>query len=314
MSMITCKSYQFRLRPTKKQAKALQFQLNECRWLYNQLLEQRKLSYEELEVNLNKYQQSMFLPELKTERPSLNLVHSQVLQNVVDRLDKAFSSFFRRCKNGETPGFPRFRSLYRYQSMCYPQSGFSVVGNELKLSKVGSIRLKLHRPVSGIIKTCTIRKTASDTWFVCLACEVEALTLQPNDSSIGIDVGLENFAVLTNGETISNPRFFKKEEKILAKAQAKFSKKEKGSLERKKCGKIVAKIHERIGNKRKDFCHKESRKIVDNYHYIFVEDLNIKKMIEGAFLAKNIIDASLRPVSSIPNLQSGRCWSRHLDW
>jgi putative transposase len=290
--MIIRKAFQFHLRPTKKQAKALQIQLDECRWLYNQLLEQRKLSHEELDIGLNKYQQSMFLPELKIERPSLTLVHSQVLQNVVDRLDKAFTSFFRRYKNGETPGFPRFRSLHRYNSICYPQSGFSLVGSELKLSKIGSIRLKLHRPVSGTIKSCTIRKTASGSWLVSLSCEVETMPLQSNNSSVGIDVGIENFAVLTNGEAIANPKFFKKEEKILAKAQQKFSKKEKGSIERKKCGKIVAKIHERISNKRKDFCHKESKKIVDKYQHICVEDLNIKKMVEGSFLAKSITDAS----------------------
>src|ERR1700682_6155014 len=133
--MLARKSFRFRLRPTKKQATALQAQLDECRWLYNELLEQRKLSYEELGEALSKYQQLMFLPLWKIERPSLDQVHSQVLQNVVDRLDKAFQAFFRRSKAGEDPGFPRFRGMHRYNSFCYPQSGFSLVGKELKLSK-----------------------------------------------------------------------------------------------------------------------------------------------------------------------------------
>ena len=90
----------------------------------------------------------MFLPELKEERPALRGIHSQVLQNVVDRLDKAFQGFFRRCKAGENPGFPRFRGMYRYNSFCYPQSGFDVVNGRLKLSEIGSIRMKMHRPVS----------------------------------------------------------------------------------------------------------------------------------------------------------------------
>src|SRR5436189_16271 len=124
--MIVRKSFQFRLNPTKKQAKALESQLNECRWLYNELLSQRKLAHEELDVSLTKYQQLMFLPELKQEKPSLGGVHSQVLQNVIDRLDKAFQGFFRRCKKGEKAGFPRFRGIHRYNSFCYPQSGFAL--------------------------------------------------------------------------------------------------------------------------------------------------------------------------------------------
>jgi len=140
--MVVRKSFQFRLRPTKSQEKLLLYHLDECRWLYNELLEQRKLSHEELSVSLTKYQQLMFLPLWKIERPSLTKIHSQVLQNVVDRLDKAFQVFFRRCKAGEKPGFPRFRGIHRYNSFCYPQSRFALVGNELKLSKVSSIRYK----------------------------------------------------------------------------------------------------------------------------------------------------------------------------
>ena len=140
--MLVRKSFQFRLRLTKKQAKALQGQLDECRWLYNELLGQRKLAFDEMDDSLSKYQQNMFLPLLKEERLSLAQVHSQVLQNVVDRLDKAFQAFFRRCKAGEKPGFPRFRGAHRYNSFCYPQSGFSVVGQELMLSKIGRIRIK----------------------------------------------------------------------------------------------------------------------------------------------------------------------------
>src|SRR5271165_4145053 len=152
--MNTRKAFQFRLNPTKKQARALELHLDLCRWLYNELLSQRKLGFEELDISLTKYQQLMFLPELKLERPSLEEVHSQVLQNVVDRLDKAFESFFRRCKTGETPGFPRFRGIHRYNSFCYPQTGFLLLGQEVKLSKVGHVRIKMHRPLEGEIKTC----------------------------------------------------------------------------------------------------------------------------------------------------------------
>ena len=290
--MLVRKSFQFRLRLTKKQAKALQAQLDECRWLYNELLEQRKLAYEELDISLSKYQQSMLLPLLKDERPALAQVHSQVLQNVVDRLDKAFEAFFRRCKTGEKPGFPRFRGMHRYNSFCYPQSGFSLVGKELKLSKLGTIRVKMHRSIEGEVKTCTLRRNASGDWDVSFSCEVNVEPLAPKQEAIGIDVGLEHFATFSNGQEISNPRFFKQGEKTLAKAQRKLAKLKKGTQERRKQGKIVAKIHERISNQRKDFCHKESKKIIDQYQYICVEDLNIKKMMEGSHFAKSIADAS----------------------
>jgi putative transposase len=291
--MIVRKSFQYRLRPTKKQIKALQNCLDACRWLYNELLEQRKLSYEELDVSLSKYQQLMFLPLLKIEKSALDGVHSQVLQNVVDRLDKAFKAFFRRCaSSGEKPGFPRFRGLHRFNSFCYPQSGFSLVGKELKLSKIGSIRAIIHRPIEGEIKTCTVRRDAAGHWYVSLSCEVNVKPQAPKEEAVGIDVGLEHFATLSNGQKIANPRFFKQGEKALAKAQRKFASLKKGTPERRKHGIVVARIHDRIRNQRKDFCHQESRKIVDQYQYICIEDLNIKKMIEGSYFAKNITDAS----------------------
>src|SRR5471030_1348596 len=117
--MIMRKAFQFRLNPTKKQIRALELHLDLCRWLYNELLSQRKLSYEELDISVTKYQQLMFLTKLKLEKPELDQIHSQVLQNVVDRLDKAFEAFFRRCKTGEKPGFPRFREKHRYNSFCF---------------------------------------------------------------------------------------------------------------------------------------------------------------------------------------------------
>ena len=257
----------------KKQARVLDQQLNECRWLYNELLAQRRLAYEELDISLTKYQQLMFLPKLKVERPVLNLVHSQVLQNVVDRLDKAFEAFFRRCKSGEKPGFPRFRGLYRYNSFCYPQSGFALVDSELKLSKIGTLRIKMHRPIEGQIKTCSLRKNPAGEWDVSFSCEVETHPLPSNENAVGLDVGIEHFAVLSNGREIPNPRFFRREEKSLAKAQRNLAKFEKGTKKRHQQGKIVAKIHERIRNRRKDFCHKQAKNIVDQYQYICVEDL-----------------------------------------
>lgn len=212
--MLIRKSFQFRLRPTKKQRRSLESHLDGCRWLYNQLLEQRKLSFEEMDISLTKYQQLMFIPELKEDRPELKGIHSQVLQNVVDRLDKAFQAFFRRHKAGEKPGFPRFRGMHRYNSFCYPQSGFTVLDDQLKLSKIGSIRISMHRSMQGKIKTCTLRKTASGDWNVSFSCEMEIELKMPKEKSVGIDVGLSHFAVFSNGEKIANPAFLNRRKKI----------------------------------------------------------------------------------------------------
>ncbi len=290
--MVFRKSFKFLLRPTKKQAKMLQQVLDECRWLYNQLLEQRILAFDELDVSLTKYQQTMFLPELKLERPGLGFVHSQVLQDVVARLDKSFQGFFRRCKDGKKPGFPRFQGFHRYSSFCFPQSGFSVVESSLKLAKIGIVRIKQHREIEGIVKTCTLTRDVNGNWYACFSCEVEIKPKPENDKTVGIDVGLEHFAALSTGECIENPRFFKKEQKSLARAQRRASKKEKGTPEYKNHKKVVARIHQRIRNKRNDFCHKQSRAIVDTYQYICVEDLDIKNMVQDTYLAKSILDAS----------------------
>ena len=286
------KSFQFRLKPTKKQRKILDGQLEECRWLYNELLAGRKKSYEKSGFSLAKYQQQAFLPFLKEERPSLLCVHSQVLQNVNDRIDKAFQGFFRRIKAGEKPGYPRFRGEHRYNSFCYTQSGFSLADGNLRLSKIGVIRIKQHRPISGVVKTCTLRKNASGEWDVSFSCVVDTFPLPENDKSVGIDVGIESFATLTEGPSIPNPKFFRQAEKHLGKAQRKLSGLAKGTQERRKAGKACAKIHQKIANQRKDFCHKESRKIIDQYQYICIEDLDIKNMIEGSYFAKSITDAS----------------------
>jgi len=215
------KSFQFRLKPTKKQRKILDGQLEECRWLYNELLAGRKKSYEKSGFSLAKYQQQAFLPFLKEERPSLLCVHSQVLQNVNDRIDKAFQGFFRRIKAGEKPGYPRFRGEHRYNSFCYTQSGFSLADGNLRLSKIGVIRIKQHRPISGVVKTCTLRKNASGEWDVSFSCVVDTFPLPENDKSVGIDVGIESFATLTEGPSIPNPKFFRQAEKHLGKAQRK---------------------------------------------------------------------------------------------
>src|SRR5438128_12388302 len=287
------KNFQYRIYPTKKQQKKLNETLEECRWLYNHLLAARKTAYEQEGKGLTCYQQQSTYPMLKEQRPSLNGVHSQVLQNVAMRIDRAFKAFFRRCKAGEKPGYPRFKGYGRYDSFTYPQSGFSITHDErVTLSKIGSVKMVYHRPVKGKMKTCTVQRSSTGKWYVSFSCECEPLRLDLTVTQVGIDVGLKTFATLSNEEEIDNPRFFREEEKALAKVQRKHAQLAKGTPERCKHRKVVARVHERIKFRRENFTHQESRQIVDRFGVICVEDLHVNRMVHHHRLAKSIADAS----------------------
>ncbi len=225
------KNFQYRIFPTKKQLTALETTLEECRWLYNHLLENRKTAYEQEGKSLSCYGQQATYPILKEQRPSLTTVHSQVLQNVAVRIDLAMKAFFRRVKAGEKPGSPRFKGYGRYDSFTYPQSGFSIPhDSRVSLSKIGSVKMVYHRPVRGTIKTATIHKSSTNKWYITFSCECEPERLPECTQQVGIDVGLKTFATLSTSEEIANPRFFRQEEKALARVQRKQSKLAKGTF------------------------------------------------------------------------------------
>ena len=286
------KSYQYRIYPTKAQETILENQLEECRWLYNHFIEVRKKTYEETGKSLTMFAQQKTLPELKALRPSLESIHSQVLQNVATRVDLAYKAFFRRLKDGEKPGYPRFKGKYRYHSMTFTQSGFSLKEKVLTLSKVEDIKIILHRPRLGTVKTCNIKRSSTGKWYVTFVTEINIVCKNIPTEQVGIDVGISSFATLSTGEPIENPKFFKTDEKELGKAQRKFSKTEKGSPERKKRRKPVARIHERIKFRRHNFAHQLSKRIVKKYGFIAVEDLEVNRMIKNPLFSKSISDAA----------------------
>lgn len=285
-------TFQYRLLPSKTQRTKLTQTLELCRWVYNETLETRKNAWEKEQKTISHYDTIKMLPVWKEQKPELNRVYSQVLQEVCTRVDLAFSAFFRRVKAGDKPGYPRFRGYGRYDSFTYPQSGFELVGNALKLSKVGTVKVIIHRPLQGTIKTLNIRRDAVGNWYANFSCEVEPEPLPKSDKAVGIDVGLESFATFSDGTKIANPRFFRLDEKELAKAQRKLSKAEKRTPERAKRRKAVAHIHQRIVNRRKDFAHKLSRSMVNEYGIIALEKLNNKNMLQNHCLAKSISDAA----------------------
>ena len=287
------KAFQYRLYPTHKQASVLDEHLEACRRTYNTFLCDRVQAYEDRGESLSLYDQQKKLLFLKQDWPPVAQVHSQVLQNVAVRVDLAFQSFFRRCKAGEKPGFPRYKGPGRYDSITYPQDGgFALKAGRLRLGKIGLVKVRQHRDYEGAPKTCTVRRSATGKWYATIVCDTVPQSALQRTEAAGVDVGLEKFATLSNGEQIANPRFFRQEEKALAKAQRRLSKQEKGTPERAKARKVVARVHERIRFKRHDFAHQLARRLVNHYGLIVVEDLTINGMVHNHCLAKSIHDAA----------------------
>jgi putative transposase len=207
------RTYKFKLEPTKEQIEKIEWTLGMCRWLYNSMLEQRKFAYKRRGITLNYHKQAIELPELKKEIPEFKEIHSQVLQDAAKRLDKAFQAFFRRVHRGEKPGYPRFQGKNRYDSFTYPQLGFKIEGKFLKLSKIGNVRIKLHRQIEGKIKTCSIKRK-NGKYYACFSCEVEAKPASTG-KRMGVDLGVKHLAVTSDEEYFDHPKYLRKSERKL---------------------------------------------------------------------------------------------------
>jgi putative transposase len=287
------KAYKYKMKTNKKFVAKCEQTLDLCRELYNAALQERRDAYKINGLSINYHAQAIQLPEIKKTRQDLTQVHSQVLQDTLRRLDKAFDAFFRRIKKGEKPGYPRFKGKNFFDSFCYPQSGFKLEGDKLHLSKIGSVRIRLSREIEGTIKTCTIKREA-DGWYVIFAVEENQSRFFPKTGdSVGIDVGIENFAALSTGEIIENPEFLREAERELKTAQRCVSRRtNKRSNRRRKAVKILAKKHLKVKRQRADFHHKTSLKLVREFDHVIFEDLNIKGMVKNHHLAKSISDVA----------------------
>ena len=292
------KSFTYRIYLTNGQRRMLEQQLEECRWASNETLAARKRAYEERGESLRLYDTQAMLPVWKLTRPALKLVHSQVLQNISVRVDRAFHAFFRRVKAGaKKVGFPRFKGFGRYDSITYPQygNGVRLEGERLMLSKVGAVHVVLHRPVEGTPKTVTLTRSRTGKWFACFSCETEAEPLPPTGEVVGVDVGLHNFATLSHGKPpIPNPRFYRRDEADLKRVQQRkdAAKNAQNWPENAKQKGILARIHARIANRRSDFAHKESRKLVNAYQVIVFEDLAPMELGKSRGMRKSILDVA----------------------
>jgi putative transposase len=252
--------------------------------MYNEMLADRKNAYDRCGIGLNYTQQAGQLTYLNLD------IHSQVAQDVLRRLDKAFQNFFRRVKNGEKPGYPRFQGKSRYDSFTYPQSGFKILDDgKLKLSKIGTIRMFVHREIVGKIKTCTILRDG-DQWYACFSVELPNVEKVEPKTAIGVDLGINTLATLSDGTVIENPKTLDKYDSKLRKAQKDLSRKKKGSNNRNKQKTVLKGAYRKVRNARKDYMHKASRILADTYDMIVFEDLQIK----NDFFTKNRVKTALR--------------------
>jgi putative transposase len=208
---------------------------------------------------------------------------------VLIRLNRSFQNFFRRVKKGETPGFPRFKGRNCFNSLIFTPQAFKIQGDRVSLSKVGNVKIKMHRRLPEKTGTLFLKQICG-AWYACFSSEFEAQLLPQSTKEIGIDVGLNSFAVLSNGKPIENPRCYHKAQAELRVAQRRVCRRKKGSNRRRKAVAILRKIHEHIANQRKDFQHKESTKLVQKYGVIAVEALNVRGLA-GDVLAKSVHDA-----------------------
>jgi putative transposase len=286
------KTFRYRLRPSKSQRTKLVETLEICRWVYNKTLETRKTLWEKEHVTISLYETNKLLTIWKQQNPELKHVFSQVLQNAQARVDLAFKGFFRRLKIGNRPGYPRFRGYGRYDSFTFKQFGFELHNDGLFISKIGIVKIILHRPLEGQVKSLTIQRDTVGNWYACFACEVDKRPLPFNELAVGIDVGLEHFATFSSGLKVENPRFFRRDEKKLAKAQRRPSTADKNGPEWIRLRKIVQHIYQGVANRRKDFAHKLSSNLVSRFGIIAFEDLNSTDMLKNHSLAKSIADAS----------------------
>ena len=291
------KTFKYRLYPRKSDITRLNKTLDVCRLVYNATIDLRKFAWKQNKISVSYFQLAGLISPWKDQDPDLKTVHSQVLQDVMIRVDLAFKAFFKRVKRGDTPGYPRFRNRFRYDSFNYRQSGFQVhPDSTLYLSKIGRIPVVLHRPLAeGKLKNCTITRSRTGKWYASIVVDTSRPEPLPKTGKIvGLDMGLKTFIVASDGHKIPRQRFFKTGEQALAKAQRKFSKFPRTELSpaKNRARRVVALVHERIKNRRDDFCHKTANNLVHRYDFMAVEDLNIKNMLEEKKYSKSIADAS----------------------
>jgi putative transposase len=292
-SSTTVRVFKYRLYPSKSQEQNLFRVLNAARGLYNMALAERKLAYqvEGRSVKLNDLEK--LAKQYRQTFPYAQQMFSQTAQSVVKQADLAYQAFFRRVKNGEQPGYPRFKGRQRFNSFEFKQygNGAKIDGRRLKLFGIGRVAVRWHRPLEGTIKTVRILHKAG-RWYACFSCEVpQAKPLPQTGRTVGIDVGISSLITTSDGDSLDNPNYYRAGQRRLKQLQRKLSRARRGSNNRRKALHAVQRQHEHVANQRRDFLHKLTTELVQTFDGIAIEDLRIRNMVRNHRLSKSILDS-----------------------
>lgn len=285
------KNFKFRIYPNIAQIVRLENTLDLCRDLYNAAIQERRDAWRLNRVSISFFDQSKQLKDIRRQCPEYKKIQFRVCDQTLRHVDKTFRAFFRRCKAGEKPGFPRFKSKRFFNSFFYNRVGFQFLGNKLHLADIGWLKIRLHREITGTIKQITVKRDGLK-WYAHVSCDQVPVTLLPAcNKSTGIDVGIESFATLSDGTQIKNGRYYELAQKKLRVAQRRVSRRRKGSKRRRKAVMMLRDVHRKIFNKRHDFQHKLSTNLIREYDLIAVEKLNVKGLSKG-IRAKQLNDVA----------------------
>ena len=308
------RAYKFRLRPTAKQHLALAQCLDAHRELYNAALQERRDAYERVVKASPFYYssdrpkcpvhyggQSAQLSDIRELRPDIAQWSFSSQQATLRRLNKTFAAFFARVKNGETPGYPRFKAAHRFDSVEWPKDGdgakWKPEVSRTYLQGIGHVKVTVHREVQGRLKTIAVKREGR-RWYLVLSCDdVPVQRLEPTGKAVGIDVGIVSFLTTSDHEHVDNPRWARVAAQRLARSQQVLSRKKRGSNNRRAARDTVAFRHAKVANQRRDFHHKLARTLVTDYDVICVEDLKVANMVRRP----QAVADSEQPGTFLPN-------------
>ncbi len=288
------RTFRYRLLPTRQQTRALLQMLDTHRQLYNRALHERKTAWEQERRSVHYEDQSAHLKLDRATNPHLAATNFSSCQATLRRLKRAFENFFRRVKEGAEPGYPRFKGRDRFDTVEFPKygDGCKISADRVYFQHIGNVRMRLHRPLEGAIKTLSFSRRGDD-WYLIASCDLSDPAPEPHAGpAVGIDLGLLQFATFSTGEQVANPRFFRRDEQDLARAHRRVSRHAKGSAARERYKRALRKLYDRISNRRRDFAHKLSRSLARRFSLLVFEDLNIVRMVKHPTLAKSIADAA----------------------
>jgi putative transposase len=287
------RTFRFRLYPSASQEANLFRVLSSCRNLYNMALELRKVSWQVEKRSVSMKELYDLAKHYRETFPYAQQMFSQTAQSVIEQVDAAFQAFFRRVKAGQKPGYPRFKSRSRFNSVEFKQfgNGIRIDGKRLKVFGVGRVAVRWHREMEGVPKMARIKHTAGQ-WFVCIVCDVPDLPPLPKTGrAIGLDMGVSALITTSDGEKVDHPRFYREGQQRLRVLQRSLTRAKPGSRNRKEVLRQVQRQHQHVQNQRRDFAHKLSYTLVQNYDLIAVENLRIANMVRNKHLSKSILDA-----------------------